>query len=59
MEMLDNALNNFYRKAPPTISSCGEFGKKGKKYRIGVLGFSFFSSTKNIPFESDEAAKIK
>ncbi len=46
MEMLDNALNNFYRKGTSNYISCGEFGKKGKKYRNWCFGFSFFSSTK-------------
>ncbi len=46
MEMLDNALTIFIEKAPPTISRAVNSAKKERSIGIGVLGFSFFSSTK-------------
>ncbi len=58
MEMLDNALTIFIEKAPPTISRAVNSAKKERSIGIGVLGFHSFLQQKNIPFESDEAAKI-
>ncbi len=59
MEMLDNALTIFIEKAPPTISRAVNSAKKERSIGIVFLGFHSFLQQKNIPFESDEAAKIK
>jgi ribonucleoside-diphosphate reductase alpha chain len=58
LEMLDNALSIFIERSPDRISRARNSAEKERSIGVGVLGFHALLQQKNIPFESDEAAKI-
>lgn len=55
MEMLDNALTLFIKKAPRSIHRAVHSASKERSIGLGVLGFHDYLQQKLIPFESEEA----
>lgn len=58
VEMLDNVLAVFIEKAPDTMKRAKFSASQERSIGLGTMGFHAYLQSKNIPFESEEAADI-
>ncbi len=52
MRFLDNVLEDFIRKAPPSMARAAYSAMRERSVGLGVMGFHSFLQLKGIPFES-------
>lgn len=56
VEMLDNVLSMFIKKAPPEMANAIFSAQKERSIGLGLMGFHSFLQKHNIPFESATAS---
>jgi ribonucleoside-diphosphate reductase alpha chain len=52
MRFLDNVLEDFIRRAPPTMAAAVYSAKRERSVGLGLMGFHSFLQMQNVPFES-------
>jgi ribonucleoside-diphosphate reductase alpha chain len=52
MRFLDNVLEDFIRRAPPTMTAAVYSAKRERSVGLGLMGFHSFLQGLNVPFES-------
>lgn len=58
LEMLDNALEDFIRKAPQEIKNAAYSASMERSVGLGTMGWHSLLQSKGIPFESQEAREL-